>query len=563
MPNNATVSGVISGLVLGALLGGFVYHLWGPDGASNDVEERKPLYWVAPMDPNYKSDGPGKSPMGMDLVPVYADEQGEDSPGTIRISPDIINNLGVRTDIAHAMPMNTKIQTVGYVQYDEDHLVHMHPRVEGWIEKLYIKSAGDPVVKGMPLYDIYSPVLVNAQDELILALERNSRKLVQATENRMTALKIPQTLIDKVKRTRQVQQSVTIYAPQDGVVDNLVVREGFFVQPGTNIMSIGSLDEVWVRAEVFERQAGLVKQGDKVVMTLDYLPAREWKGVVDYVYPTLDPSTRTVQVRTRFENSDYVLKPNMFAQIVIHVSDDVPSLLIPREALIRTGSSNRVVLAMGEGGFKSVEVKVGRLDEGRAEILEGLEAGDRIVVSAQFLLDSESSVTSDFKRISHGKNAEKSVWVEADVESLDISRNKLKITHKPIAAWNWDSMTMNMDIKPDIDLSGVRDGMKLHVEISQTNTGSYQITGIHIPDLTNSDHSQHDMMNHEGMDHSNHQMKEVEEMDHSQHDMMNHEGMDHSNHQMKEVKEVDHSQHEMMNREDMDHGSQGNEGDDQ
>jgi len=365
--------------------------------------EPEPEYWVAPMDPNYKRDQPGKSPMGMDLIPVYADGDGgsDAGPGTIRISPDVVNNLGVRTAPAKRMPLPLQIKTVGYVQYDEDLLVHIHPRVQGWIEKLYVKASGDPVAKGEPLYDIYAPELVNAQEELVLALSRKNERLIRAAYDRLKALQVPTSLVEELKKTRKVRQRVTFYSPQSGVIDNLNIRQGFYITPGLTMMSIGNLDHVWVEGEVFERQAATVKVGLPVTMTLDFLPGKTWRGKVDYVYPTLDAKTRTLKVRLRFDNKDEALKPNMFAQVVIHTSNSGDALLVPREAIIRTGSSDRVVLALGNGKFKSIEVKVGRINQTSAEILAGLDEGEEIVTSAQFLLDSESSKTSDFRRMNH------------------------------------------------------------------------------------------------------------------------------------------------------------------
>lgn len=375
-----------------------------PTGEGSErVVEKKPLYWVAPMDPNYRRDKPGKSPMGMELTPVYAEDgaSSKDNPGTITISPDVVNNLGVRTVVAERRSMHTEITTVGYVQYDEDQLIHVHPRVEGWVEKLYVKAAGDPVEKGQPLYTLYSPQLVNAQEELVLAVNRDNTRLIAAAEIRLKALQIDKSLIDELKHKRVVKQTLTFYAPQSGVVDNLNIREGFFVKPGTTLMSVGTLDDVWVEAEVFERQAALVNVGLPVTMTLDYLPGKRWQGEVDYVYPTLDPKTRTARVRLRFQNPDALLKPNMFAQVAIHANAENDVLVIPKEAVIRTGDQDRVVLALGEGRFKSVEVELGRLDAEYAEIRSGVKAGERVVTSAQFLLDSESSKTSDFERMDH------------------------------------------------------------------------------------------------------------------------------------------------------------------
>ena len=188
-------------------------------------------------------------------------------------------------------------------------------------------------------------------------------------------------------------------SPQHGVVDNLNIREGFFVGPKMTLMSIAALDEVWVEAEVFENQAALVRVGQAVTMRLDYLPGREWHGRVDYIYPSLESTTRTLRVRLRFDNADGELRPNMFAQILIHSEEERETLVIPREALIRTGDQDRVVLAVGDGRFKSVEVSTGRFAGDQVEVLEGLRAGQSVVTSAQFLLDSESSKTADFRRM--------------------------------------------------------------------------------------------------------------------------------------------------------------------
>ncbi|WP_323844290.1 efflux RND transporter periplasmic adaptor subunit [Microbulbifer magnicolonia] len=375
--------------------------------------ERKPLYWVAPMDPNYRRDKPGKSPMGMDLVPVYEEEPGtKDSPGTVRISPEVVNNLGVRTAAVERGRFDAEIRTVGYVQYDEKQLVQINPRVEGWIEKLYVNAEGDPVNRGMPLYTLYSPELVNAQEELVLALKHNNRVLIDAARERLRALQLPRSAIEQLIKTRKVQRTVTVYAPQSGVVDKLSVREGIFVKPGMALLSIAALDQVWVIGEVFERQAAQVNKGDPVTMRLDYLPGQSWTGTVDYIYPTLDEKTRTAQIRARFGNPDHKLKPNMFAQLAIHARRGEETLLIPAEALIRTGGKPRVVLALGDGKFKSVNVQTGRIGERQVEILAGLREGERIVTSAQFLIDSESSKTSDFMRMAprgqmnHGEHSD-------------------------------------------------------------------------------------------------------------------------------------------------------------
>ena len=452
--------------------------------SNSEAEQKQPLYWVAPMDPNYRRDKAGKSPMGMDLIPVYEENETSQNsgPGTITISPDVVNNIGVRTVKAEYGPIHSEINTVGYVQYDEDKLVHIHPRVEGWVDKLYVKAAGDPIKNGQPLYKLYSPELVNAQEELVLALNRNNVRLIKAAEDRLKALQIANSVINQIKQTRKVQQAITFYAPQSGVIDNLNVREGFYVKPGMNLMSVGDLSTVWVEAEIFERQAELVKAGQAVTMTLDYMPGTKWIGKVDYVYPTLNDETRTVRVRLRFDNEDYVLKPNMFAQVTIATAEGEEKLMLPTEALIRTGDQDRVVLALGEGKFKSIAVIAGNIGENHVEIISGLEPGEEVVSSAQFLLDSESSKTSDFKRMHHEDSKPQSVWVEAKIESVMAEHRMVTATHSAISEWDWPAMTMDFIVSESIDLSALSKGTQLHMEITKSGTDRYEITEIHIKD---------------------------------------------------------------------------------
>jgi Cu(I)/Ag(I) efflux system membrane fusion protein len=476
-----------------------------------EVAQSKPLYWVAPMDANYRRDKPGKSPMGMDLVPVYPDNNHrvvDEGPGTIRISPDVINNLGVRTAKVKLQALNTQINTVGYVAFDQDKLVHLHPRVEGWIDKLYVKSVGNPVKKGQAIYDIYSPELVNAQEELLLALDRKNMRLIKAATDRLIALQLPKTFINTLKKTGKVKQNITFYAPQNGVIENLYIREGFFVKPGTMLVSIGDLAEVWVEAEVFERQASLVKSDTPVTMTLDYLPGKTWQGQVDYVYPTLDAKTRTVKVRLRFNNESGAFKPNMFAQVVIHTNGEDNSLLIPKEALIRTGNQDRVVLALGGGYFKSIAVTVGSFDNDDVEILAGLSFGDEIVSSAQFLLDSESSKSSDFKRMSYDNPAEisdsttmsemkstndiSSATVSGTINSIMLNHGMVNISRGPIEKWQREAATLDFIFDEKLnqaDLASLHQGSIVEFTFEIDN-GEFIITKIQDMSVT-TEHSNH------------------------------------------------------------------------
>ncbi len=503
--NNPTAKGLLTGLIFGLLMGAAVAYLlvvFNQESLADEpaTAEKKPLYWVAPMDPNYRRDQPGQSPMGMDLIPYYGnDASDDDSAGTVRISSNVINNLGVRTEKAQFLKVQSAITAVGVVKYNEEQLFHIHPRVEGWIEKLYINSSGESVEKNQPVYDIYSPELVNAQEELLLALNRNNNQLIQAAEDRLKSLQFSNTQIQQLKKSRSTQQRVTFYSPHKGVVERLKIREGFFVKPGDNVMSIGALEDVWIEVDVLEKQAAMIELNQPVIMTLDYVPGRTWVGQVDFIYPTLDATTRTLKVRLKFNNQDEVLKPNMYAQVSIQALNDQAALVVPAEAVIRTGHSDRVVLALGEGQFKSINVKLGQSYDDYIEIIAGLEAGDVVVTSAQFLIDSESSKSSDFKRMTKQQ------------------LNSTEIDHS------------NMD----------------HSNMDHSNM-----------DHSNMDHSNmdHSNMDHSNMDHSNmdHSKPDEAEVDHSQ---MDHSQMDHSQMDLSkpDETEVDHSQmdHSKMNHSQM------------
>ena len=361
-----------------------------------DIEENV-LYWVAPMDPNYRRDKPGKSPMGMDLVPVYADESTEGS--VVSIKPEVVQNMGVRTTKAERTTLYRGIDTVGYVDYDESRVSHIHLRTEGWIEDLAVKSEGERLKKGERLFDLYSPELVNAQKEFVTALSSGNKSLIRASKSRLSALGVSGSQIKQIEKTRETRQHISVYAPQDGVVSTLMVREGMFVKPSLNVMSLGDLSSVWLLAEVFEKQAQWVKVGQAAEVKLSYVPGHVWQGKVEYIYPSLDPKTRTLKVRLRFDNPDEGLKPNMYANVRIFGGPKDNIIVIPLEGLIRTGRDERVIIDLGEGRFEARDVVAGIESGDYVEIMQGVDEGDRVVVSGQFLIDSESSMRAGIKRM--------------------------------------------------------------------------------------------------------------------------------------------------------------------
>lgn len=376
--------------VLGAL-GGYATALLFPTGQDTE-KQREPLYWVAPMDPDYRRDEPGKSPMGMDLVPVYEEKQKhEDPPGTVNISGRVRQQLALTTSAVTRDTLPVTVRASGMAVFNGAFLEKRHSRVEGWITTLEVAAEGDPVQQGDLLFRLYAPALVSAQQELLTALRSPQSGLVAAAEERLRALGVAVQTIERLKKERQLLTDVPFYAGQDGIVSALQVRRGSYVRPNDLIMAVADPEKLWIEADVLERQATLVAEGAKAALRFDALPGEVQHGRVSYLYPQLDADTRTMRVRIVLDNADGRVMPGMFAHVDIQAPAGEPVLSIPATALIRMPEGNRVVKQTGEGSFRTLAVRSGRESEGRVVILEGLEEGERVVTSAQFLIDSESS----------------------------------------------------------------------------------------------------------------------------------------------------------------------------
>ncbi|WDG11648.1 efflux RND transporter periplasmic adaptor subunit [Vibrio campbellii] len=446
-------------------------------GGESAASSNDPLYWVAPMDPNYKRDKPGKSPMGMDLIPVYAEDlSGEKSaPGTITIDPSVENNLGVKTAKVTLEKLSPRIETVGYIAFDESHLWQTNVRVAGWVEKLYINAVGEKVKKGDVLFTLYSPELVKAQEELLNAYRTGRQGLVKGATERLVTLGVDRAQIKSITRRGKASQTIEIKAPADGVIASLNVREGGYLSPDQAVISAGPLDNVWVDAEVFERQAHWMKAGSQATMTLDAIPGNEWQGVVDYVYPILDPTTRTLRVRLKFPNPNGELKPNMFANIALQPVTDDAVLTIPKSSVIRSGGMTRVVLAEGEGKYRSARIEVGREAGEQIEVLQGLKQDDKIVTSAHFMLDSESSQSADLSRINGVEPEAETAWAKGEITDVMKDHRMLTINHQPVPEWDWPGMVMNFTFADGVEMGDLKKGQAIEFEMQKTESGQYQI----------------------------------------------------------------------------------------
>ena len=506
-----TGAAVIVALIAGVIVGrSFAPDSSEPSGVESAAQEI--LYWVAPMDPNYRRNEPGKSPMGMDLVPVYADEAAEPDSATVTIHPSVVNNLGVRTAPAAFGALARRVETVGYVGYDEDTVQHIHSRVDGWMESLAIKSAGEPVRAGQLLYQLYSPTLVNAQEEYLAALNGGNRTLIGASRARLESLGVTDGDVRRLDRERSASRLISVYADNEGFATDLGVREGIYITPDTEIMTIAQLDQVWVLVEVFERQSGWIREGQQAEVELDYLPGESWQGRVDYVYPELDPVTRTMRVRLRFDNSAQRLRPNMFARVTIFGSDTDPVVHVPREALIRGGAIDRVVVSLGDGRFRAQPVDVGIEAGNRVEIRSGLSADELIVTSGQFLIDSEANIDSALTRMDDeaASALPDRVQIAAIVRAIDPGSSSVTLQHEPVPEWSWPAMTMSFDVAEIDMVEGLREGEAVEIVIEKYADGRHRITDIIPGDASTSggdDQHPGDDSAAESMDHSDHDME--------------------------------------------------------
>ena len=363
-----------------------------------------PLYWVAPMDASYRRDGPGKSPMGMDLVPVYASDKSP-AAGEVSIAPQVQQNLGLRTARAERTTMVTPLTAVGFVGFDQQALRHFHLRATGWVSELSVVAEGDPVRKGQKLFEFYSPEILNTQQEYLSALNGNHTALAQSAALKLKAQGVSEREVNAIARERKLRPQLSYYADRDGYVAAISISNGSYVKLDQSTLSIGTLDNVWVLAEVFERSAGLLQQGQAVTLTSRSYPGEQWLGKIDYVYPVLNAANRTVKARIVFPNSDGRLKPNMLVDLAIAAAPAENKLIIPTSAVIHTGQSTRVVRQVRDDVYRSTAVRVGRSAGGNTEVLDGLREGDRVVVNAQFLIDSESNIDAELARIGEKEQA--------------------------------------------------------------------------------------------------------------------------------------------------------------
>jgi RND family efflux transporter MFP subunit len=385
--------------------------------------DRKILYWRAPMDPTYTSDKPGKSPMGMDLVPVYADEaakQAEESADTVRISPTFVQDIGVQTEPVKRTDIPFTIRTVGTVTYNDEQLHWVNTKYDGWIEKTYVNYVGQPVKKGQNLFEIYSPQLVTTQQEYLDALDyaeklstspyadikERARSLLEASRQRLAYWDITDGQIAELEKTRKPRRTLTVVSPVSGMVVQKMDQalEGMHAKAGMNLYKIVDLSTIWVEADIFENQVPWLKTGQTARLEFPYQPGRSYRGRIRYIYPYFDNKTRTMKVSISLPNPGLELKKDMYANVTFDVPSAHNVLAVPEEAVIRSGERDVVVLSLGNGEFQVRDVTLGLNGNGVYEVKKGLKEGDEIVVSSQFLIDSESNLKEAIRKLVAKRN---------------------------------------------------------------------------------------------------------------------------------------------------------------
>lgn len=372
--------------------------------------EKKLLFYRNPMNPTVTSPVPMKDEMGMDYVPVYADEAapaggGVEGMATVEISSEGIRLSGVQTEPAVIERVARSVRTVGTVTADETRIRHVHTKIAGWVEKLFVNFTGQLVRKGEPILSIYSQELLASQQEFLRAREmaakfgvselpevrRGGEELLRAAEQRLRLFDVPEDFIEELKRTGQPKRAVTLLAPVSGFVTAKEIFEGQQIEPGMELFTITDLSRIWIEADFYEYEARALHVGQEARVTLPYDPTRQLAGRVTYIYPTLNPESRTLRLRLEFPNPDFALKPAMFVNVELPL-DAAEGVVIPDSSVIDTGERQVVFVSLGGGRFEPREVKLGVRSSGKAQVLSGVAAGDQVVTRANFLLDSESQL---------------------------------------------------------------------------------------------------------------------------------------------------------------------------
>ncbi len=460
------------------------------DGVVQDRSGKRVLYWHDPMVPQQKFQKPGPSPfMNMMLVPVYAEPGAEE--GKVSISSRVVQNLGVRTAVAEMGSLERKLQAVGSIEYNERAVVVVQARTSGFVERVHARAPLDPVRRGAPLVELLVPEWAAAQQEYLFLLRRDAsadRALIAASRERLHLLGISEADIAAVERDRQPRTQITVTAPIDGVIAELGVREGMTVVTGATLYRLVDLGTVWVNAEVPEAQTAFVRPGSRVEAHVAAWPGQVFRGTVGAILPEVNNATRTLRARIELANPGARLKPGMFAALSFASERGAKFAIVPSEAVIQTGTRSVVILADGDGKFRPVDVELGFEMDGRTEIRKGLKAGDKVVVSGQFLIDSEASLKGTLTRLQAAPDGDKPAGLTEDglhrglgkIDDIDARAGQITLAHDPMPSMKWPAMTMGFQVEDQGSLAKLNKGdvVEFAMKGEPNKDGDYVIVRI-------------------------------------------------------------------------------------
>ncbi|PLC48128.1 efflux transporter periplasmic adaptor subunit [Pollutimonas subterranea] len=479
-------------------------HTTSPAEKKTNTEGAEPkiLYWQDPMMPGQKFDKPGKSPfMDMQLVPVYAG--GGEDEGAVTVSSRVTQSLGIRTAQVVKGSLSKSTTVVGNVAYNERDVAQIQARSNGFVERLHARATLDAVRKGGPLVDLYVPDWIAAQEDYLTARRLRgpgSSGLADAARQRMQLAGMNEEQIRSVISSGKVQARMSITSPIDGVVTELAIREGMTVSMGAPLFRINGISTVWVNAEIPENLASQVQVGNAVEASTGSLPGTVFHGKVSAILPDVSSATRTLKARIELANPSQQLIPGMFVSVSLASLPQSDVLLVPSEAVIQTGTRSIVMVAQDEGKFFPVEVQTGAEANEQTEIRKGLTAGQKVVTSGQFLLDSEASIKGTATRMDDGASSEKAAEPvhHATGTVKDINQNNITVSHEAIPSLEWPPMTMGFALSPQANPVGISIGTEITFELEATADGNFQITKLS-PKANNPAESEHNNAHQHGV----------------------------------------------------------------
>ena len=491
--------------------------------------ERKILFYRNPMGLPDTSPVPKKDPMGMDYIAVYNGEEPDTGSDQVKISVDKVQKLGVRSEAAAMRSLDRVVTAVGRIEVDERRLFAIAPKFEGWVERLYVNTTGEPVTKGQSLFDVYSPELVSAQREYAIAesavaalkgadddARSGMKRLAEASLARLRNWDISDEQVRALAQSGETRRTLTFRSPVSGIVIEKKAVQGMRFMPGESLYQIADLSSVWVMADVYEQDIALVRTGSKAKVTISAYPGKVFEGKITYIYPTLKPETRTVSVRIEIANPGGILKPAMFAEVELPVGSKGKVLAVPNSAVIDSGTRQIVLVQLAAGRFEPRPVKLGTRTDNFVEVIEGIRAGEEVVVSANFLIDAESNLKAAIAGFgvsgpsdapgaagtsaapspaaataTTGANAGGAIVpapvakmpavghrAEGTVKAVDAKSGSVSIAHGPVATLNWPGMTMDFKPANSALLADLKPGAAIAFEFVERSPGEWVITKV-------------------------------------------------------------------------------------